>query len=216
MLALKIGQHDLLDLTRRFLFYQLNPTSPIEPDHLTLTACPMIWESKVSVYHSATATFRAPSNPSGPGGMYREVVRSTPSWPRGDIPGPRRDCIFVDIGESENMGMKGLLVARVYLFFRFSYGGVDYPCALVHWYSTSDEPDVNTGLWVVRPESTRRGTRHMGVIHIDAIVRGAHLLPKFPSDVPVYREINYMNALDVYSSFYVNKFVDHHSFEIAF
>src|SRR6266478_2405907 len=84
-LGSKINQLNLLDLTRRFLFYQLNPTSTIEPDHLALATCPMIWESKVSVYHSVTATFRAPSNPSGPGGMYREVVRSTPSWPMGDI-----------------------------------------------------------------------------------------------------------------------------------
>ena len=183
-LGLKIGQHNILDLTRRFLFYQLNPTLAIQPDQLTLAVCPMIWESRVSVYHSATATFRAPSNPSGPGGMYREVIRSTPFWPRGDIPGPRRDCIFIDMGGSENTGMKGLLVARVYLFFRFSYDGVDYPCALVHWYSTSSEPDANTGLWVVQPEFTRRGARHMSVVHVDSIVRGAHLLPRFPSDAP--------------------------------
>ena len=215
-LGSKIGQRNLLDLTRRFLFYQLNPTSTTEPDQLTLIMCPMIWESKVFVHHSATATFRAPSNPSGPGGMYREVIRSTPFWPRGDIPGPCRDCIFVDMGDSEKTGMKGLLVARVYLFFRFSHSGIDYQCALVHWYSTSDEPDPSTGLWVVRPESTHQGMRHMGVIHVDSIVRGAHLLPRFPSDVPVYREINYMNSLDVYTSFYVNKFIDNHAFEIAF
>jgi hypothetical protein len=43
----------------------------------------------------------------------------------------------------------------------------------------------------------------MGVIHVDSITRGAHLLPRFPSDVPVYREVNYMNVLDLYSSFYV-------------
>ena len=112
--------------------------------------------------------------------------------------------------------MKGLLVARVHLFFRFSYNGVSYPCALVHWYTTNPEPDTGTGFWIVEPESTRRGARHMGVIHVDSIVRGAHLLPRFPSDAPVYRELNYMNVLDVYASFYVNKFVDHHAFEVAF
>ena len=112
--------------------------------------------------------------------------------------------------------MKGLLVARVFLFFRFSYNGVNYPCALVRWYSTSDEPDASTGLWVVRPESTRQGMRHMEIIHIDSIVRGAHLLPIFPSDAPVYREVNYMNVLDLYTSFYVNKHIDYHAFEIAF
>ena len=68
----------------------------------------------------------------------------------------------------------------------------------------------------MQPESTRRGTRHMSVIHINSIVRGAHLLPRFPSDAPVYREINYMNILDLYTSFYVNKFIDHHVFKIAF
>ena len=215
-LGLKIGQHNLVELVRRFLFYQLNPTSTVEPNHLTLAARPMIWEPMVSIYHSATATFRALSNPSGPGGMYREVIRSTLFWPRGDIPGPRRDCIFVDMGDSENNGMKGLLVARVYLFFKFSHNSVDYPCALVRWYSTSDEPDATTGLWVVEPETTHRGMRHMSVIHLDSIVCGAHLLPRFPSDAPVYREINYTNVLDVYKTFYVNKFIDHHAFEIAF
>jgi hypothetical protein len=176
----------------------------------------MIWEPKVSVYHSAMAIFRAPSNPSGPGGMYREIIRSTPFWPRGDIPGPRRDCVFVDMGHLENAGMKGLLVARVFLFFRFSYDHVSYPCALVHWFSTSNEADPDTGMWTVQPEFVRRGVRHMGVVHIDSIARGAHLLPRFPSDAPVYREVNYMNALDIYRSFYVNKFVDHHAFELAF
>jgi hypothetical protein len=112
--------------------------------------------------------------------------------------------------------MKGLLVARVYLFFRFSYDSVDLPCALVHWYSTSNKPDAGTGQWVVQPESTRRGMRHMSVIHVDSILRGAHLLPRFLSDAPVYREINYTNVLDLYTSFYVNKFIDHHAFEIAF
>ena len=215
-LGLKIGQHNLLDLTRRFLFYQLNPTSTVEPDQLTLAACPMLWEPRVTIYHSATATFRAPSNPSGPGGMYREVIRSTPLWPRGDLPGPRRDCVFVDMGDGEGVGMEGLLVARVFLFFRFSHNDVDYPCALVHWYSTSDEPDDSTGLWVVRPESTPQRARHMSVIHIDTIFRGAHLLPRFLSDAPIYREVNYMNSLDVFTSFYVNKHIDHHAFKVAF
>jgi hypothetical protein len=214
-LGLKIGQHNLLDLTRRFLYYQLNPSSTIDPDNLPLAACPVIWDSKVSVFYSATATFRAPSNPSGPGGMYREAIRSTHYWSRGDIPGPRHDCVFIDVG-NPGVGMQGLLVARVYLFFKFPYGGVEYPCALVHWYSTSSERDPTTRLWVVQPETTRGGGRHMSVIHIDSIIRGAHLLPKFPSVAQVYREINYTNVLDLYKSFYVNKYIDHHAFEIAF
>jgi len=112
--------------------------------------------------------------------------------------------------------MHGLLVARVYPFFRFSHNGLNYPCVLVHWYSTSNKPDPTTGFWVVQPEFAGRRRRHMGVIHLNSVIRAAHLLPKFPSDAPVYREINYMNVLDLYSSFYINKFIDHHAFEIAF
>ena len=89
MLGLKISQYNLLNLVCHFLFYQLNPALTIEPNQLTLAECPMVWESKVSVYHLATVVFHAPSNPSGPGGMYREVICSTPFWPWGDIPGPR-------------------------------------------------------------------------------------------------------------------------------
>ena len=95
---MKIGQHDLPDLVRYFLFYQLDPSSDIEPDDLPLNQCPVLWDSRVSVFHSATATFHAPSNPSGPGGMYREVIHSPPLWTKGDISGPRRDCVFVDGG----------------------------------------------------------------------------------------------------------------------
>lgn len=84
-----------------------------------------------------------------------------PIWAQGDVlrsyslhtvlaegrfPGPRRDCVFVNMEDSEGVGVKGLLVARVYLFFRFSYNGTNYPCALVHWYSTGNDPEPDTGL----------------------------------------------------------------------
>ena len=149
--------------------------------------------------------------------MYHEVIRSTPWWSKGDIPGPRRDCIFVDGGEPGAPGMRGLLIARVYLFFRFSFAGTDYPCALVHWYAkVGAEPDALTGLWVVEPEYTHDRHRNMGVIHLDSIIRGAHLLPRFPSNTQLPRELNYTQTLDVYQAFYVNKHIDHHAFEIAF
>ena len=172
-LGLKIGQHNLLDLTHCFLYYQLNPSSTINPDNLPLAACPVIWDSKVSVFYSATATFHTPSNPSGPGGMYREAIHSTHYWSRGDIPGPHHDCVFVDVGNL-GVGMQGLLVACVYLFFKLPYGSIEYPCTLMRWYSMSNERDPSTHLWVVQPETTCRGAHHMSVIHIDSIIRGAH------------------------------------------
>ena len=74
------------------------------------------------------------------------------------------------MGNLEDIRMKGLLMAQVYLFFKFSYEGVDYPCTLVHWYPTSTEPDPTTGFWVVQPELNHRVGPHAGVIHLDSII----------------------------------------------
>lgn len=113
--------------------------------------------------------------------------------------------------------MQSLLVARIYLFLKFSFGDVDYPCILVHWYTTVGTAlDGPTGLWVVKPEYTHHCCKNMSVVHLNSIVRGAHLLPRFPSNVQLPRELNYTQTLDVYRFFYVNKYVDHHAFEIAF
>jgi hypothetical protein len=91
-LGLKISQHNLLNLICHFLYYQLSPLSTIDPGNLPLASCPMIWDSKVSIFYSATATFHTPSNPSSPGGMYRKAIHSTHYWSRGNIPSLLHDC----------------------------------------------------------------------------------------------------------------------------
>lgn len=168
------------------------------------------------MYHSARAVFCAPSNPCGTGGMYREVIRSTPSWKKGEITAPRRDCIFISNGGEVEDGFRGLLVAQVQLFFSFKNGGTEYPCALVHWFETfGDGPDPDTGMWVTVPDFDAHKFRNAAVIHLDSIVRAAHLLPIFEPGF-VEEGLNYTGSLDSFLSYYVNKFVDHHSHEIAF
>jgi len=51
----------------------------------------------------------------------------------------------------------------------------------------------------------------MSVIYVNSILHGAHLLPRFPWDAPVFWGANYTNVLDLYMSFYVNKFINHHT-----
>ena len=144
----------------------------------------MLWDSRVSVYHSAITTFCAPSNPSGLGGMYREAIHSTLWWMEGNISDPQRDCIFVDKGGANTLGMQGLLVTCIHLFFKFSYAGVEYPCTLVHWYTlVGTDPDNPTGLWMVEPEYNNicgHSYQSMGAIHLDCVIRRTHLLPWFP------------------------------------
>jgi hypothetical protein len=143
--------------------------------------------------------------------MRRERIRAVPSWRRG--PG-RYDCVFVDTDPLAE-GMRGLDVARVRLFFSFKYGEQVYPCALVRWYSrTSNEPDEDTGMWVVEPERNANGPV-TAIIHLDTIVRGAHLIGVYGNKY-VPKDLTFHDSLNIFLTYYVNKFIDNHAFEIAF
>ena len=92
----RLNQHNLPELVWRFLYLQDNPNNDQDVEDIPLAKCPYLFNiTNVSVFHSAQATFFAPSNPSGVCGMYRETIRSTSRWTRGKIPGPRRDCVFI-------------------------------------------------------------------------------------------------------------------------
>ena len=54
---------------------------------------------------------------------------------------------------------------------------VTYPCALVSWFSTvGDLPCPDTGMWKVVPDFNLTGGRAMSVVHLDTILRSAHLM----------------------------------------
>ena len=110
--------------------------------------------------------------------------------------------------------MNNLNLARVLGFFSFSSCAKVYPCALVHWFSTFGlEPDPDTGMWVVVPDYDNHGYRNMSVIHIDSIVRGAHLLPVFnKSKLP--NTLNYTHSLDYFCGFHLNRYIDPHTFKL--
>ncbi|OSX55713.1 hypothetical protein POSPLADRAFT_1117085, partial [Postia placenta MAD-698-R-SB12] len=151
----------LEELVSRFLFEQTHRDDPNAPnaEDVPLADCP-IHTGRVYVVHSASATFYAPSDLSSIAGMRRERIRATPSWRSG--PG-RYDCVFVNNNDAD--GFRGLLAARVRLFFSFTYEQVKYPCALVEWFSpVSQEPDDDTGMWIVEPDFDEDGRRSVSVI----------------------------------------------------
>lgn len=200
----EIQQPEFLDLVADFLDDQLTQSG-----HPSSTL-PSI-QGKISVYPSALAMYYAPSDISGIGGMRRERIRAVTSWRKGP---PRYDCIFVSTNTAVE-GMRGLDVARVQLFFSFKAAGNDYPCALVHWYSrVSDEPDEATGMWIVEPDIHTDGSPVLAVIHLDTIVRAAHLIGTYGEGF-IPKTIHCDNSLDSFYSYYVNKFVDHHAFDFA-
>jgi hypothetical protein len=112
--------------------------------------------------------------------------------------------------------MRGLEVARVRLFFSFMFREEVYPCALVHWFGRiGDEPDEDTGMWMVQPELDITGRPLLSVIHLDCIFRAAHLIG-ICGQASIPRNLLFHDSLDAFKSFYANKFADHHAFAIAF
>ena len=144
--------------------------------------------------------------------MKRERIRSTHQWRN---QGPRRDCALV-VEDENQPGLKGLTPVRVMLFFSFIYQEVTYPCALVDWFKRyGATPDKATGMWKVRPDMRGR-QRLTTVIHLDSMLRGAHLLPVFdgPTFLPV--DFYYSDTLEAFEAYYVSKYADHQMHEICF
>ncbi|KAE9385392.1 hypothetical protein BT96DRAFT_960753 [Gymnopus androsaceus JB14] len=209
-------QPTLSILICQFLFNQNNPDAPVgmRGCDVPLESCPELPETQhIYLHHSAHATFFAPSDLSGLGGMHHECIRSVKSW-RG---GPARyNCVFME-GDSNEEGFSGLLVGRVFMFFHFAHQSQTYECALIHWYSTvGDTPCEETGLWMVDPDFDREGSPNLEVIHIDCLYRGAHLIGVTGDSRLPTKDFSSTDSLDAYSCFYVNKYIDYHAHEIAF
>ncbi|KAH9028665.1 hypothetical protein EDB85DRAFT_1867717 [Lactarius pseudohatsudake] len=207
-LARILNQPQFPDVLRRFLWDQVTSNPSRSPDDVPLDECPQ-FEGHIKVYHSAVARFYAPSDLCGTGGMYRERIRSTPNWRREY---PRHDTVFVET-DAELSGMRGMLVARVLLFFSFFFRDQHYPCALVHWFiPVGDEPDHDTGMWVVRPEFKNNRRRSLSVIQLDGIVRGAHLIPVYGSSL-LPEDFHFSDSLHAFRAYFVSRHADHHMYE---
>ncbi|KAK7684219.1 hypothetical protein QCA50_012543 [Cerrena zonata] len=209
-LAAFIGVPQLPSLIRRFLFDQVSE-GDVDPMSVALETCPEA-PRRIFMYPSAVATFYAPSDLSGAGGMHRERIRAVASWRKGP---PRYDCAFLE-KDTELPGFRGLHAVRVLLFFKFRLDRTEFPCALVSWFSPiSDDPCEDTGMWIIEPDLDEHGERMMSVIHLDCILRGAHLIGVAGKD-KIPRKLQYSDSLDAFKAFYVNKYIDHHAHEIAF
>ena len=79
----------------------------------------------------------------------------------------------------------------------------------MEWFIPGNEPDSDTGMWVVRLEFQGNGHCIVAIIHIDSIARAAHLLPVFGSSF-IPEELHFSDALDVYRAYFVNNNVNHH------
>jgi len=211
----RLTGYDMTALIRRFLFDQKYPDSEIPGVDINLNLCPR-FSGAISVYHSAVATYYAPSDGSGVGGMYRERIRATPTWNRGESSIPRYDCVLIQIGPEDD-GFRSMQVARVRLFFSIKHDNKTIPCALVEWYKTiGNTPDKAVGMWVVKPDQAANyRERVAAVVHLDSMVRGVHLIPVYWKQ-QILRRHTYSTTLSDFKQFYVNKYIDYHAFETVY
>ena len=211
-LADVFGQDNFNVLLRRFLFDQdhLDDVDPPSSSDVSLEECPP-FDCPISVYHSTMAVFYSPSDPCGTRGMRRESIRSTPCWRKG---APRHDTVFVK-RDATIPGVRGLDVVRLLALFSFVWRGQYYPCALVRWFKhTAEEVDIGMGMWVVKPDNNDDGSPAVGIIHLDSVLRAAHLMPVFGDQfIPI--GLTPDRTLDIFQSFYINKYIDYHAFELA-
>lgn len=194
-------------MLRRFLFDQIYGDKQLSSSNVSLDLCPQ-FNGRISVYHSATATFYAPSELAGTDGMHREVIRSTPSWYNLY---ERRDTVLIQVGSDEDV-MGGMLVGRVLNFLSVVHDGFQMPFAYIEWFEqTSDECDPLTGMWIVRPEMDGQ-KRAVGLVHMDSVVRACHLIGVYgAARIPI--TFHFADALDAFASFYVNHYADYHAHE---
>jgi len=209
----RLGLLGLQDAIHRFLYDQVNPDAKIPGDRMDLRLCPP-FQGKIQVFHSAAATFSAPSDHwSGVGGMCHEIIHAMPSWQGGP---PHYDCIYVAKGGMDTEGFRSLLVGRVCLFFSCVHAGDDYSCALMDQFNLiGDEPDEVMGMWVVTPEVDNDGHRVQSVISLESVVRGAHLIGVYGSEF-IPADLHFPETLDPFKAYYVNKYIDHHANILVF
>lgn len=208
VLADTLAQENIADLLRDFLFEELHPGTAAEN-----TLPP--FDKRVSVHPSALAFFYAPSDLCGTKGISSERIRAVPSWQGG--PG-RYDCVLIET-DPDAPGMLGLDVAQVNAFLSFTHKSKQYRCALVSWFSRiGEKADTNTKMWMLQADfNDHRGTEHhCSVISVDSIVRAAHLMPVFGSGFTPKHLTPALSLTTIFRGWYVNKYIDHHAFEIAF
>jgi hypothetical protein len=207
VLQLETGQPRLGLLLRRFLYDQLHPNGP-PGETVPEEDLPAFWD-RINVHKCAHATYYAPGDFSGTGGMHREIIRATPSWRGGE---PRYDTVLIQNGPDE--GMRGMVVGRVLFFASFKHLQKSYPCAFVEWFEhTAYEPDSVTGMWIVKPK--KNGShRDVGFVHLDCVVRACQLIAVYGGD-EIAHDFHFSWTLDVFRRFYVNRWVDYHAHEIV-
>jgi hypothetical protein len=69
---------------------------------------------------------------------------------------------------------------------------------------------------MVKPDcDAADGSLQAAVIYLDTVLHAAHLITVYSNDI-LPKDLSSTDSLDAFLLFYVNKFIDHHAFLIAY
>jgi hypothetical protein len=79
----------------------------------------------------------------------------------------------------------GLQVAQVRVIFDLPphFGIFPHPLAYIEWFTPLGRPDASTGIYSIT-RSTRQTRRNSAIVSVDNILRGCHLIARYPREVP--------------------------------
>ena len=84
-----------------------------------------------------------------------------------------------------NFLLLGLRVAQVRLIFDLPphFGPFLHPLAYIEWFTPFGRLDASTGLYSIT-RSTRNTRRNSAIVSVNSILRGCHLMARYPQEVP--------------------------------
>ena len=165
-LAAYINQPKFSLIFMQFLYKCCHPKEWFAPP--TIEEC-SAFNSAIKVHHSTVTTCYVPSDLSASGGLQHKQIHSTPNF----FGHPCYDTIFV-VTDNSWLGMEGMEIGHVLLFFSFEYWHKTFLCVLINWFVHTDGCDLDTQMWIVRQEVNHHGKLTLKVIHLDSIAWGAH------------------------------------------
>jgi hypothetical protein len=213
-MAKTVKQSNLIHLIRKYLHQDHVEDQCLDVD---LAQQSFSNEYPLTTYNSAVVTFYAPSDLSGMGGMRKERIRAVSQWRGGHA---RYDTVLLKQNNDmpNEKAINSLSISQVRLFFIFFYQQKAHSCALVHDFEAVIDCTRTeiTGMAIVK-RAMQGNQPRARVIALHDILRAVHLIPVFSDGGAIPKGYNHESILTDYKRFkrfYVNKYIDHHAFEI--